>query len=246
MHTRVLIFLLATLVLVAPAYAKPTTVKVTVAEPYIEMRTGPGQGYPVFHVADRGAAIEVLRRRTTWFEVRTERGVKGWVDEEHLSRTLQADGAPLAISRPGRDDFEGRHWEAYFSLGDFDGASSISLTGAWRMSTNLAVELQGVQITGNYSDGWMAGVRLVHTPFPGWRIAPYLLLGTGVISISPRSSLVTTEDRTDQYAQAGFGLRAYLTRRFMFRAEYTGDIVFTSRDDNQEVEEWKAGFAFFF
>ena len=102
------------------------------------------------------------------------------------------------------------------------------------------------QLTGNYSDGWMAGVRLVHTPFPEWRVTPYLLLGTGVLHVSPRASLVSTEDRTDQYAQAGIGVRAWLTRRFMFRAEYAGDIVFTSRDDNEEVEEWKAGFAFFF
>lgn len=246
MPARILIALLAALVLVAPAYAKRETLKVVVAEPYIEMHTGPGRGYPVFHVADRGAQIEVLKRRTDWFQVRTDRGVTGWVRDQQLAQTLQTSGEPLVISDPGWDDFASRRWETSLSLGDFDGASSISLTGAWRMSANLSVELLAAQLSGDYSDGWMAGLRLVHTPFPDWRISPYLLLGTGVLTISPRASLVSTEDRTDQYGQAGLGLRAYLTRRFMFRAEYTGDIVFTSRDDNEEVEEWKAGFAFFF
>jgi len=47
-------------------------------------------------------------------------------------------------------------------------------------------------------------------------------------------------------AHVGAGLRIYATRRFILRAEYKSYVVFTSRDDNEEVEEWKVGFAFFF
>jgi len=32
----------------------------------------------------------------------------------------------------------------------------------------------------------------------------------------------------------------------MLRGEYRNNIVFTSRDDNEEVDEWKLGLAFFF
>jgi hypothetical protein len=55
-----------------------------------------------------------------------------------------------------------------------------------------------------------------------------------------------TEDRTDQTVHAGAGVRAYLTRRFIFRAEYRNYMVLTSRDDNEEVDEWTAGFSVFF
>jgi uncharacterized protein YgiM (DUF1202 family) len=246
MRIRLLIALLAALVFMAPAYAKRAPVMTTVAEPYIEMRSGPGRGYPIFHVADRGAAIEVLKQRTDWYQVRTERGVKGWVHETALAQTLSASGEPFPAEDTDWTDFEGRRWESSVAFGDFDGGSSISLTIGYRLSTHLSAELMGSQITGQYSDGWMAGARLLHTPFPEWRVSPYFLLGTGAIEISPRSSLVSTEDRNDQYGQAGAGLRAWITERFMFRAEYNGIIVFTSRDDNEEVEEWKAGFAFFF
>jgi hypothetical protein len=238
--------LLAALVLAAPAYAKRQPLKAVIADPYIEMRTGPGRGYPVFHVVDRGAEIEVLKRRTDWFQVRTARGVEGWVRNDQLARTLNESGEPLDIADPDWSDFDARRWEMSISFGDFDGASSIALTGAYRLSSNLSAELLGASISGDFSDGWLAGARLVHTPFPEWRVAPFFTLGTGVLQISPRTSLVSTEDRTDQYGQAGIGLRAYLTRRFMFRAEYSGYVSFTSRDENEEVEEWKAGFAFFF
>ncbi|MDX1695539.1 MAG: SH3 domain-containing protein, partial [Ketobacteraceae bacterium] len=55
---------------------------VEVVEAYINLRTGPGRGYPVFYIAERGEWIEVIRRRTDWFEVRTERDKVGWVHRE--------------------------------------------------------------------------------------------------------------------------------------------------------------------
>jgi hypothetical protein len=38
----------------------------------------------------------------------------------------------------------------------------------------------------------------------------------------------------------------YLTRRFIVRAEYKNNVIFQDKDDNQEIDGWKAGFAFFF
>ncbi len=43
-------------------------------------------------------------------------------------------------------------------------------------------------------------------------------------------------DRTNQTAYAGAGARFYLTRRFFLRADYRRHTVFTSRDDNEEID----------
>jgi len=66
--------------------------KVTVDEAYLELHTGPGRGYPVFHVVDRGMEIEVIKRRTDWFMVRTEKGKKGWVKRADMVLTLTPAG----------------------------------------------------------------------------------------------------------------------------------------------------------
>ena len=71
-------------------------------------------------------------------------------------------------------------------------------------------------------------------------------LGAGVINTSPKSTIVPFPDRTDEIGHVGAGLRVYAMRRFLLRAEYKSYVVFTSRDENEEVEEWKVGFAFFF
>jgi len=77
-------------------------------------------------------------------------------------------------------------------------------------------------------------------------VSPYATLGTGVLHIEPQATLVQSEDRTDQIAHVGVGLRTYLTKRFMLRTEYNSYLTFSSRDDNEELDEWLAGFAFFF
>ena len=67
--------------LVTGAQAEEQYRRVTVAEPYLEMHTGPGRGYPVFNVVERGDEVELLKRRTEWFKVRDARGREGWVHE---------------------------------------------------------------------------------------------------------------------------------------------------------------------
>ena len=91
-------------------------------------RTAPrvrGVGYPVFHVVERGAAIEILKRRTDWFKVRTEDRREGWVDRTQMLRTLQPDGEQMVFNDGSREAFTEHRWEAGVLAGDFDGASVI-------------------------------------------------------------------------------------------------------------------------
>ena len=227
-----------------PALAA-TAVEVTVADPYLELHTGPGRGYPVFHVVERGATVEVSRRRTDWFEVRGERGSAGWVHREQLERTLRADGNPMTAEDASFGSFSNRRFEIGVLGGDFGGADVISVYGAYALSPHLSVELAVSQGLGSFSDSAFANLDVVHQLFPEKRISPLFALGTGIIRTSPNATLVETEDRTDQSAHVGLGVRAYLTRQFVLRVEYRSYVVFTSRDENEEVDEWKAGFSFF-
>lgn len=219
---------------------------VSVADPYLDMHTGPGRGYPKFFVVERGATVEIIKRRTDWFLIRTDRGTEGWVSREQMERTLQPQGEPLDFSASDQDDFTNSRWEGGVLAGDFGGANIVSAYGAYSLNAHVGVELWGSQILGNFSNGWMGSLNLIHETWPDWRVSPFFTLGAGVIHTQPKSTIVQAEDRTDQIAHAGAGLRFYATRRLILRAEYKSYVVFTSRDDNEEVEEWKVGFAVFF
>ena len=219
---------------------------VSVADPYLELHTGPGPGYPKFHVIDRGETVEIMMRRTDWFQVRGPDGTEGWVDRGQMERTLQSSGSTIEFAQADQQDFTDARWEAGVLAGDFGGANIISLYGGYSLNPNVSIEVWGSQILGNFSNGWMGSVNVVHETWPEWRISPFFTLGAGLVHTQPKSTIVQGEDRTDQIAHAGAGLRIYATRRFVVRAEYKSYVVFTSRDDNEEVEEWKVGFAFFF
>lgn len=220
--------------------------EVVVADPFIEMHTGPGRGYPIFYVVERGAEVALLKRKTDWIKVRARKGQEGWVAREQMERTLAPDGMAIDFGSRSFSDYAESRWELGALYGAFGGANVISAYGSFSLTPNLSVELGASQVLGRFSNSLLAHVNATHLFFPEWRASPYFTLGTGMIRTEPKGTLVATPDRTDQVAHVGLGVRTYLTRRFVVRAEYKSYVVFTSRDDNEEVEEWKAGFSFFF
>lgn len=228
------------------ARAESESLSVSVADPYLELRTGPGRGFPVFHVVERGETVAVETRRTDWFQVKDAKGREGWVHKSQMAETLLPAGVKLEIEDPGREDFGSHKREAGLLVGDFGGANVVAVYGAYSFNEHLAAELALAHILGNFSDGQYLTVGLTHVPIPEWRIQPFLSIGTGVINVQPKATLAGGEARTDQVAYAGIGVRAYVARRFMLRGEYKEYVIFTDRDDNEEDIEWKIGFAFFF
>jgi hypothetical protein len=68
----------------------------------------------------------------------------------------------------------------------------------------------------------------------------------GLEHIEPKATLAQPANRTEPTAYVGAGARYYLTRRFFVRAEYKSHMIFTKLNQNEVVDEWKAGFAFFY
>src|SRR5689334_5525460 len=202
------------------AAEKNKLLQVFVSEPYLELATGPGRGFPVFHVVEREESVDVLFRRTDWFKVRDERGVEGWARSRDMRRTKLADGSPFLFNLGDMSGFTTHDWEIGIGGGDYGGANLINAYGAYSLTDNMKVELTLSQFLGNSSNGYKAEAGLTHVMFPEWRVSPFLEIGTGVVYVEPRATLVVPDDRTNQTAYAGAGVRAYLTRRFFIRADY--------------------------
>src|SRR5688572_10866145 len=132
------LLVLLALLFTASARADENGRKILVADPFIELHTGPGRGYPIFHVIERGREVVIVKRRTDWFQIRTERGVEGWVPREQMIATLEPTGEPLDLEEPARENFMSRRWQAGVMAGDFEGASLISAFGGYAFSDNLS------------------------------------------------------------------------------------------------------------
>ena len=217
-----------------------------VNQPYLELHTGPGRGYPVFHVVPRDASVDVLFRRTDWFKVRTEHGVEGWASQQDMQKTVLADGSPFRFSLGDRAGFTAHRFELGMFAGQYGGATLVSGYGSLSFNSQLALEGALGQFFGKFSNGVTGDVGLTHVIAPEARWSPFLTLGLGVVHVEPKATLVQAANRTEQTAYVGGGVRYYLTRRFFVRGEYKAHYIFTKRNQNQEADEWKLGFAFFF
>jgi uncharacterized protein YgiM (DUF1202 family) len=217
-----------------------------VTEPYLELHTGPGRGYPVFHSVPRDESVTVLFRRTDWFKVRTERGVEGWAAQRDMLKTVLANGSPFKFELGDQAGFSSHRYELGIFAGEYGGANLISAYWSLSFNPQLALEVTGGQFLGSFSNGEFADLGLAHVISPESRWSPFLTLGVGVAHTEPKATLVTPSNRTEQTAYVGGGIRYYLTRRFFLRAEYKAHYIFTTRNQNEEADEWKLGFAFFF
>jgi hypothetical protein len=231
----------------APAVATAKTrATVVVKDAYLDLHTGPGRGYPSTWSVERDATIELLRQRTDWIKVRTTQGREGWVHRSQLERTLTPQGEEVRLPGPSPDAVQKHRWETGLATGDFGGAHVISLGGSYVANPHLLLRADVTQLLGDYSEGWLGTLGIAHVFVPRWRVSPFVGLGGGLLTISPKATLVQAEDRSDSTAYAGLGVRGFLTQRFLLQAEYRSYVVFTSRDENEEIDAWTVAFTYFF
>lgn len=219
--------------------------KVIVGAEYLNLYTGPGRGYVINHVVEYGEPLWLLKRRTDWVKVMTRTGEFGWTKISDLDEIFGTDGEQVMVPTPGVDDARERGLRFGFTYGDFEGANSLGISLGYRFTGNISAELRAAQTIGAYSDSQTYQVALLHKPFPEWRLSPYFLLGTGINITSPNATIVATEDRQDTTMLTGIGVSTYLSRRFALRAEVANHYLLTSRENNQEIVEWKLGFDVF-
>ena len=223
--------------------------RVTVADPFIEMHSGPSAGYPIFHIVERGTEVSIVRRKTNWFKIETSDGKTGWVSRDQMRQTLQPSGEPFKVLESDESNFAQRKWVLGVTGGEFESAPVFTLFTGYSFTENMAAEVHFGQSVGSVSSSTFFKGNLVMQPLPDLTYSPYMTLGIGRIKVSPSSSLIAAEDDTNTFAQFGLGVQRFVSRNFLIRFEVNEYVIFSTSstsDTNEKVNEWKFGFAVFF
>jgi len=213
---------------------------------YVELHSGPGIGYPVLHVVEKGEYITVKVKRTSWLNVTDKRGNTGWLHQDELLGLTTSQGKPLTTEEISLRDFQARNYEAGVMYGDFEGAHYYNVHIGYVFTSVFSGELSFGKALGAISDSDLYEAMLISQPLPDLIISPYIGIGGGVIKTKPHSVLADSKKRQDTLMSAAIGLKYHLARNFLLRAEYKHSLVLTDRDDNEEIQVWKLGFSVFF
>jgi len=248
--SRVLSAVLACFILLALPFAVSARelVTVTISDAYIDMHTGPGRGYPIFHVIKRHEQVQIVKNKTDWFLVRTlDREPKeGWVYRAEMLRTFTDPSVKQRFGHLAFRDFSDRDWEFGVQGGSFEKSSAVTLSLSWNFNASLNLSANLLSTNNVVSDYRLYFITLESAPFPKWRFSPYFSLGTGIMRTTPTRSAIINIRRTDNMVNAGLGIRYYMTRRILLNAAVVQYLTFIDNDNTGEFLEWKGGVSIFY
>ena len=219
---------------------------VQVSDPYIELRTGPGRGYPIFFVAPRNDWIEIELRHTDWFRIRTEDNKVGWVSRQQLESTLTAAGSAKTFRDVLLDDYLTRKVQLGAAWGHFKSEPMLKLWTSYRLSDTLSIEGTIGQVQGVFSGTDLWHIDILIEPWSDHRFSPFFGVGVGKFKNFPNLSLIGAADTNAKLAVARVGVRYYLTERFVMSADYSLYTSFISDQRSTEYRAWSTGLSFFF
>ncbi len=220
--------------------------RLQVVEPFLELSTGPGRGYPLFFAVERGEWVEIIKSSSDWYEVRTRRGKTGWVMRAELEKTRTMTGSRITFPKAGEDDFNRRQWEFGIVTGMLDEDPLVGFRIGYFLSDGISTEFAFTHVPGEFSRSFISSVNILMQPYPDWRYSPYFSLGAGALQNEPKATLVGSEDSDSTVWNVAAGVRGYIGRSFMFRLEYRQHVAIGDDVDNDELQELNAGLSFFY
>ena len=220
--------------------------RLQITDPYIELRTGPGRGFPVFFVAARDEWIHIELRHTDWYKVRTAGGKLGWVHRRQLETTLTAGGGKKTFRDIALDDYLSRRVQLGAAWGKFKSEPMLKLWTSYKMSDTLSVEGAIGQVQGVFSGTDFWHLNLQAEPWSDRRLSPFVGIGFGKFKNFPNLSLVGATPTDANLANASIGVRYYITDRFVARIDYSIYTAFVADTKSTEYRAITGGLSFFF
>ena len=228
------------------ATAGASAERLQVTDPYLEMRTGPGRGFPVFHVAERTEWVSIELRHTDWYKVRTASDKLGWVHRSQLETTLTEAGGKKTFRDLVLDDYLTRRVQLGAAWGRFKSEPMLKMWTSYKLSDTLTAEATLGQVQGVFSGTDFWHLNLQSEPWSDRRLSPFFGIGFGQFKNIPNTSLVGNFTTNAKLGNATVGARFYLSDRFVLRADYSIYTAFLSDAKSSEYRAITAGLSFFF
>lgn len=221
------------------AHAEGGNEYVVVAE-FVEMHTGPAEGFPIFHASEKGEILHVFKRKNQWFQVEDKEGRKGWVEGDHLAQRLFG-------AKNQRRNFlyrgDKKHVSLSYGILNRDGVFALGM--GYRIMKNSVGVLNLSKVVGDYSNSLILQPEVIFSASQNSKLVPELLLGYGLFWNQPRSTLVDGANSMSSLLSTGAGLKYNLSESFSVFSHLKANIVLAD-SGNKRYWGWQSGFGTLF
>lgn len=226
------------------AVVQAESLQLVVQEVYIDLHSGPGRGFPRQYAVERGATINVIKQRTDWVKVRTERGKSGWAKSSDLEKTLTSAGVAVRLL-PRFSDYSRRRFEVTAGGGYYAEEPEVFARLGYRLSDLLSAEFGAAQVTSDFSSSKLFMLSVLAQPYQWGRFLPFASLGFGRYYNDPNRSAIDSGKSDDNFYSFGLGTRFYIAHSLVLRAEYRRYNL-SEGNESDGQNEYSIGLSFFF
>lgn len=217
---------------------------------YLELRSGPGRGFPIIFSLKNNERLSILSRKTQWIEVISQDDNKGWMHENKLPQ-LSLNKQQVSFQPLDHNAYREKTLELGFYTGGVSGGSNkntplIALSGAWQFTENYALEATLNHIVASNEENFLAHLDLQHTLAPEWFIHPIFTIGIGQLYTQPKSTLGDAATIKSSTVNMGLGFKYPVYQRFIIRGDYHKHLIISDQNQLNSVLIWKLGISVFF
>jgi hypothetical protein len=222
----------------------------------VAVHTGPGFGYRVVYLAERGEVLRAVERATRgyWFRVVLPDGTYGWLLGEEV---LPFDVDPSA--RPSEPSIFRRISDAILSPSPLgDGAVLLTFSAgvigsdgmflfrpALLLDPHLALEAFFGETLGPQIDALYYGVGANAYLWPASPITPFFALGGGGVSSRKKADQFAVRVGDFSLASVGGGVMIAFKKRVTLRFDFRNHVVFDP-NNTHSAQEYSGGLAIVF
>lgn len=195
-----------------PAFANEEN-KLGVTNAFIDLRTGAGVGFPVFHSVNRGGSVTLLKQKANWYKVQAKRGITGWVQADKLAQGTQHLQSRQPFSRVNSLRQNSRNIALETAFGIIGDDPMYGIAMQWRPWRCCGVEARMNKVMGSYTDARLltAGLYAEKMLWTKWHFL--LALSMGEMSGTPRQTLVNQSVITNSLRTLGLGAKYRVAQR---------------------------------
>lgn len=251
-------FVLLLIVMLLTSINAKSAEPLKVAQDYIDIRTGPGRGYPVMNILERDSWFQIDKQFTSWLKItqldklntpeQFKLGsISGWIHLSDLNNITNLLGNPIDVPNHNFTQYnQDRPWSGSVVTGELSGASLLGVIGSYRFNNHFSLEAALTQSASKLATRQSYNIQLLHHTTLSEKYQPFFLIGTGILNVKPKNTLIRNDDSEDDFLKAGIGLQTHIFGPLFFRLEYSQNVLLTSRKNNEYLNEWSLGFSSYF